>query len=262
MNRCRIKGFQGTSLIDYPGRIASIIFTGGCNLRCRYCYNGSLIDSSELPDIDTADVLSQLKLRRGFIEGVVITGGEPTVQPGIIDIMRAIRRIGLDIKLDTNGTNPDVIEWVIEENLAEYIAMDYKAPLARYESVTGVAGVEDRIFASAQLLMKRALRYEFRTTVHPLTHSLEDIETIAFEISGARAYFLQQYHSFGSLDQALTETPAFENDFFIAAAERITGSFNTFSVRNLPAPMPSEFDYTTAYTQSPDQTPVSINLNR
>jgi pyruvate formate lyase activating enzyme len=234
MQKCPIKGFQGTSLIDYPGRIASIIYTGGCNFRCRYCYNRALVDNTHLPDLDTAEILGELRARRGFIEGVVVTGGEPTIHPGVIELLRAIKRIGLRVKLDTNGAQYAILEWIIEEELADYIAMDYKAPLEKLERVAGVAGAEERVRASAQLLIKRAKHYEFRTTVHPALLDPFDIDEIAGEIAGAAAYYLQQYHAIDSLDTALMEAAPYPADFFHAAAARLAHRFPTFALRNLP----------------------------
>lgn len=234
MRQCSIKGFQGTSLIDYPGRISSIIFTGGCNFRCRYCYNGQLVSAAVLPDLDYEAVIAELKRRKGFIEGVVVTGGEPTIHPGLIDLLYTIKRMKLDVKLDTNGTHPEILEWVIEEKLARYIAMDYKAPLNKLEKVAGIRGADKRVEASAQLLIKTAERYEFRTTVHPLLHDIEDLDAISEEISGARSYYLQQYHPFDSLDEKLIETKPFSPDFFTVAAKRLRPKFPTFGLRNLP----------------------------
>ncbi len=234
MHHCSIKGFQGTSLIDYPGRIASIIFTGGCNFRCRYCYNTQLVSATALPDLDYDAVIADLKKRKGFIEGVVVTGGEPTIHPGIIDLLYAVRRMKLDVKLDTNGTHPEILEWVIEEKLAQYIAMDYKAPISKLEKVAGIRGAAQRVEASARLLIKNADRYEFRTTVHPLLHDLDDLDTIANEIAGARAYYLQQYHPFNSLDEKLMKSNPYNPDFFTTAARRLHSKFPVFGLRNLP----------------------------
>lgn len=236
MPRCPIKGFQGTSLIDYPGRIASIVYLGGCNFRCRFCYNRALVTCDALPDLDVDAVMRDLSARRAFIEGVVVTGGEPTLHPGIIDLLLSIRDLGIDVKLDTNGTHPEILEWVVTDGLAAYIAMDYKAPLDKLDRVACIRGAEARVHASAQMLIKRAPRHEFRTTVHPLLHDLDDIETIASELRGAAAYYIQQYHPFDSLDTALMDTPPYDAAFFRAAAARIRRGFKTFGIRNLVEP--------------------------
>lgn len=242
MLKCPIKGFQGTSLIDYPGRIASIIYTGGCNFRCRYCYNRALVDNPQLPDLDTAEIIGELRARRGFIEGVVVTGGEPTIHHGVIELLRAIKRIGVPAKLDTNGSHPEILEWIIEENLADYIAMDYKAPLDKLEQVSRVAGAERLVYESARLLIARAKRYEFRTTAHPLVLEPFDIDEIASEIAGASAWYLQQYHAFDSLDPELLEAAPYPAEFFHAAAARHSSGFPAFGLRSLAQPAPPTLD--------------------
>jgi len=235
MNSLPIKWFQGTSLIDYPGRVASIVFVGGCNFRCRFCYNRDLISADTVPDVDAEEILRELKHRRGFIDGVVITGGEPTLNHGIIDFLCAVKRIGIDVKIDTNGSNPETLEWIIEERLAEYVAMDYKAPLRKLDSVIGAKGMAERVHASAMLLIHRATcRYEFRTTVHPSLHDPFDIDEMAEEIHGAAAYHLQQFHPVDSLDSSLLSAPAYGPDFFRAVSHRISDRFPVFSIRNLP----------------------------
>jgi len=229
-----IKGFQGTSLIDYPGRIASIIYTGSCNFRCRFCYNRALVeDAASLPDIPADEMLAALEKRRNFIEGVVVTGGEPTLQPGLIDFLKELKKLGLAVKLDTNGSRPDAIESAIADGLAEYIAMDYKAPLAKLERVCGAAGHAENVARSARLLIERAPRYEFRTTVHPLIIDFRDLETIAAELAGARAWFLQQYHAFDSLDPLLMESKPYPKEFFERAEMMFGPMFEKFAVRNL-----------------------------
>ncbi len=236
MNHCPIKQFRGATLIDYPGKVASIIFTGGCNFRCRYCHNKSLIDQNKLEDLDTERVLRSLANRRGFVEGVVITGGEPTIHHGLIELISRIKRTGLAVKLDTNGTHPEILEWLIEENLIDYIAMDYKAPLHRYELITDAVGFEDRIHASVNMIIKHAPKYEFRTTVHPSLHKPVDIDTIATELHGAAAYYLQQYYPFDSIDEKLLSVPPYPAEFFHSAAARNRHHFNVIATRNLHEP--------------------------
>lgn len=257
MKHCPIKGFQGTSLIDYPGRIASIIFIGGCNFRCRYCYNWPLLSASDLPDNDPDAVLRELAKREDFIEGVVVTGGEPTIHPGIIQLLKAIKNLGIDVKLDTNGTHPEILEWVIADKLAEYIAMDYKAPLDKLESVARIRGAEHKVHASAEILIKRAKRYEFRTTVHPQILTLDDIDSIADEIRGAAAYYIQQFHRVDCLDPDLISDPQYSAEFFRRAAARVGDRFPTFAIRNLTEHVPAHIPAAGAHVdgaaaESPD----------
>ncbi len=253
MNHCPIKGFQGTTLIDYPGKIASIVYTGGCNFRCRYCYNRSLLNTTELPDLDTDRILRALSHRRGFIEGVVVTGGEPTIHHGVIELLSRIKRLGFAVKLDTNGSHPEILEWIVEEKLADYIAMDYKAPLRRYEEITCVAGFEERVHASARLLIKYAKQYEFRTTVHPLILGTDDIDAICAELKGAAAYYIQQYHPFDSLDEELIQAPPYPAEFFHAAAARNKRNFQILAPRNLQEPSKT-------YISAPPETAVTAEV--
>lgn len=238
MNRkCPIKGFQGTTLIDYPGRIASIVYTGGCNFRCRYCYNTELLSAATLPDMDHEAVFSELRGRAGFIDGVVVTGGEPTLHPGIIDLLKELKRMRLPVKLDTNGTHPEILEWIIVDGLAEYIAMDYKAPLDKLEDTACIRGAEEKVYASARMLIETAARYEFRTTVHPSLLTMDDVEIIVRELRGARAWYLQQFHPVHCLDASLLETAPYPVSFFRRAADFMAGCFPVFAIRNLREPL-------------------------
>ena len=134
-----IGGVQKTTLIDFPGKIAAIVFTHGCNFRCGYCHNPSLLLNKEkvVNNYTTKDFFSFLQTRIGKLDGVVITGGEPTLQSGLYDFIKEIKQMGFAVKLDTNGTNPDVIEKLLNDNLLDYIAMDIKAPLEKYSQITG-----------------------------------------------------------------------------------------------------------------------------
>lgn len=137
----RILGFQKTTLLDYPGKLASLIFTGGCNFRCPYCQNGELVtggDEAEAEPICEADILGHLKKRAGIIEGLVISGGEPTLQPGLVEFAEQVKALGIAVKLDTNGTNPDVVEMLINRGLIDYVAMDIKQCPEKYHLAAGL----------------------------------------------------------------------------------------------------------------------------
>jgi len=200
-----IGGLEKLSLIDFPGQISAIIFTKSCNFRCHYCYNPMLVltngegeneyreeDYSQVPE---KDLLLFLEERKGKLGGVVISGGEPTLQPDLKEFIIKIRKMGFKIKLDTNGTNPDIVEDLINNNLLDYVAMDIKAPLENYEKVVGVKVDLKKIKASVGLLMKNLIPYEFRTTLVPSLHKLDDIIKISEEISGAKKWFLQRFKS-------------------------------------------------------------------
>ena len=189
----KIAGFQKNSFIDYPGKMAAVIFTPGCNLNCYYCHNRSLIQGDSVKRLYHPDVvLDFLEKRSGFLEGVVITGGEPTLQKGLEDFIRAIRGLGYAIKLDTNGTNPDILKNLIGKGLLDYVAMDIKAPENRYEEICGTEIIWKDIERSIQILLKGDIEYEFRTTLAPDLME-EDVLEMAKLIQGARLYALQQY---------------------------------------------------------------------
>jgi pyruvate formate lyase activating enzyme len=196
----RIGGFQKTSLIDYPGEVASIIFTQGCNFRCPYCHNPELV----LPDqfqqiIDENTVLSMLNQRKDKIPAVVITGGEPTLQPDLLSFVAKIKSLGLKIKLDTNGSNPLLLKQIIKNKLVDYIAMDIKSPIEKYFSIVGSARFNKKIKESIRILISSQIKYEFRTTVVKNLLGIEDFREISEEIHGADLYILQNFKNTKSL---------------------------------------------------------------
>jgi pyruvate formate lyase activating enzyme len=186
-------GAQWTTLIDYPGRVAAAVFTIGCNFRCPFCHNPELVDPDRLAaTLDEGEVLDRLRERVGFIDGVVISGGEPTIQPSFPSFVERVKRLGLLVKLDTNGSHPDVLHELLEEQLADYIAMDVKGPPDAYERFTGGLCDLDAIERAIDLIVERAPDYEFRTTVAPLL-GREDVLRIADRLSGAKRYVLQAF---------------------------------------------------------------------
>ena len=189
----KIGGFVKNSFVDYPGKIACTIFTVGCNMRCWYCHNSHLFNKQEKL-VDERQVLEFLKSHQGFLDGVVVSGGEPTLQPDLIDFIKKIKSFGYDVKLDTNGTNFDVLEHLVNEKLVDYVAMDIKAPLESYKKVTQVKSNMDSINSSIDLLLKGEVDYEFRTTFSP-DLSLDDIEKICKRINGAKNYSIQKYNT-------------------------------------------------------------------
>ena len=180
-----------TSLIDYPGHIACTIFTSGCNYNCWYCHNNKLITQVE-NKVDETDLLDKLKQRKDFLDGLVICGGEPTLQEDLEQFIVKVRALGYKVKLDTNGTNPQVIKSLLGKNLLDYVAMDIKAPFDKYESVLGGKVDISKIKSSIELLKGCGVDYEFRTTFSP-DLSLDDIREIAKSIKGSSRYFIQQY---------------------------------------------------------------------
>ncbi len=181
----KIGGLIKFTLIDYPGRPAAVVFTQGCNFRCRYCHNPELVYPHLLqPSIPKEEVMAFLRRRQGTLEGVVITGGEPTMHDGLISFMQEIKDLGYFIKLDTNGTKPAVIEEALNKKLVDYIAMDLKAPLDKYSQITGVEFNQDILKHSMELIKNSGVEYEFRTTFDKEVLTEEDIQKIADSVQG------------------------------------------------------------------------------
>lgn len=185
-----IIGFIKNSFIDYPKHIASVIFTPGCNMNCWYCHNKEIITMTE-GTIDENQILKFLKERQGFLDGVVISGGEPTMQTDLIGFIRKLKVLNYKVKLDTNGTNLDMLQQLVNENLVDYIAMDVKAPLCDYNKITYVPNINE-LQKCIDFIKSCGVEYEFRTTFVPnLTQ--EDIINILKSINGAKNYSLQAY---------------------------------------------------------------------
>jgi len=190
-----IKGWIKNSFIDYPGKIATTVFVGGCNFRCPYCHNGDLITKfDKLQDITEEEIFSFLKKRSKILDGVVITGGEATLYKNIIDFMKTIKEIGLSVKLDTNGYNPEIVEKVLEQNCVDYIAMDIKNSLEKYSETVGFELMDlTKIVKSINLIQNGNVDYEFRTTVMKEFHNEKDLLAIGTLLEGSKKYVLQKY---------------------------------------------------------------------
>ncbi len=197
----KLHGLQKMTLLDYPGRVACTIFTGGCNFRCPFCHNALLvtaIDSSSVYDED--EIIDFLKKRVGLLDGVCITGGEPLLHPSLGKFIGRIKSLGYAVKLDTNGSFPDTLTDLIEAGLVDKVAMDIKNSAEKYGRTIGIDGFDlAPIEKSISFLMESKVDYEFRTTVVRELHEVEDIEKIARRIKGARAYFLQNFTDSGNL---------------------------------------------------------------
>ena len=190
----KICGFNKTTLLDYPGCVAATIFLGGCNFRCPFCHNGDLVlKSGQMTGYEEKEVLAFLKKRRNVLEGVCITGGEPTLHAELPEFISKIKELGYLVKLDTNGSNPEMLKSLVKEKLIDYVAMDVKAPLTKYEKACGVAVDVEKIKQSVEFLKQGEIPYEFRTTVVKELHTREDILEIGRYLGGASKYFLQSY---------------------------------------------------------------------
>ncbi|MBN1179401.1 MAG: anaerobic ribonucleoside-triphosphate reductase activating protein [Anaerolineae bacterium] len=217
-----LRGWVRTSLIDYPEHIATVLFTGGCNFRCPMCHNADLVlRPAELPALHEEAVWELLARRSGLLDGVVLTGGEPTLQNDLLPFIRRVREYGLDVKLDTNGYRPDVLEALLQEGLLDYVAMDVKSPPEKLAHLTGVPGiVRERIDRSIDLLRSGRIAYEFRTTVVPGLLVEDDIEAIASWVAGATRYALQQFRTLNTLDPALEHVSPYSTDVLHRMAKR------------------------------------------
>lgn len=197
----RIDGLQKMTLLDFPGKVACTVFTGGCNFRCPFCHNALLVTKlPEKPDYTEDEILSFLKKRVGLLDGVAITGGEPLLNPDIGDFIRKIRDMGYAVKLDTNGSFPERLKAIVSEGLVDYVAMDIKNRREKYADTIGLKSLDlSKIEESVEFLKSGAVDYEFRTTVVKQFHTVEDIRAAAEWISGAKRYFLQNFVDSGEL---------------------------------------------------------------
>ncbi|MEA2006543.1 MAG: anaerobic ribonucleoside-triphosphate reductase activating protein [Patescibacteria group bacterium] len=202
-------GLQKLTLIDYPGKVAATVFTVGCSFRCPFCHNPELVLSSasaELGSISEKEFFNFLKGRKGKLEGVCITGGEPTIHDDIIEFIRRIKKMGYFVKLDSNGTRPDVLKKVFAEKLVDFVAMDIKTSLENYSKACGLDFDTERIKLSVDLIRNSGLPYEFRTTVVPSIHTYKDFERIGKWLDGSISYALQPYRDEGKIiDESLRE---------------------------------------------------------
>ncbi len=196
-----IYGLQKLSLLDYPGKTACTVFTGGCNFRCPYCHNASLVVGlDEIEPVDYDEFFAFLNKRRNILDGVCITGGEPLLQPDIEEFIREIKKLGYCVKLDTNGTFPDKLKRLVDENLVDYVAMDIKNSPEKYSLTAGVSELDfSKISNSVEFLLSNSVDYEFRTTVVKELHSKEDFVSIGEWIKGAKRYFIQSFIDSGDI---------------------------------------------------------------
>ena len=197
----RILGLQKLSLLDFPGKVAATVFTGGCNLRCPFCHNAPLVlPGRGTSALDAGGVLDFLASRRGLLDGVVLSGGEPLLQPDAADFVAEVKAMGFAVKLDTNGCHPDALADILDRRLADYVAMDIKNSLEKYPWTVGVPGFDTApVERSARLLMEGPADYEFRTTLVRPFHEVGDMETIGRWLRGARRYYLQAFVDSGDL---------------------------------------------------------------
>ena len=231
----RISGLQKMTLLDFPGLVACTVFTGGCNFRCPFCHNASLVlpEAMQPTDLATDEVLSFLKKRQGLLDGVAITGGEPLLHADMADFLREVKALGYRVKLDSNGTFPDRLISLVEEGLVDRVAMDIKNDPALYAKTAGLGSMDMAgVTRSKDFLLSGAVDYEFRTTVVRGLHTRESLVEAARWIKGAKAYFLQQFKDSGELI-APEGLGAFTDDEMRDLAEAVRPVLPTVQLRGV-----------------------------
>lgn len=209
-----IGGLQKSSLIDYPGKISAIIFTLGCNFACPYCHNPELGVSAISTSYQASSILKFLKSRIGKLDAVVITGGEPTLHEKLPEFIKEIKNLDFLVKLDTNGTNPHMLERLINEKLIDYVAMDIKAPIEKYSDVTCSKVKKENILKSIEILKNSNVDYEFRTTVVKSQLSRADFEKIGALISHCKKYYLQRFLPTKTLVESFLNEQTYSDEEF------------------------------------------------
>ena len=209
-----IKGFIEASFVDWPGKLCSVIFFPRCNFRCRYCHNGPLVTKPDmLEDIQFSHIMAYLQRERAWIDGVCFSGGEATLQPQLPEILACIKAQGFLTKLDTNGSNPELLKRLIDDRLVDYVAMDVKAALDErsYCAITQSARVLDRVKESISILMDSPVEHEFRLTVVPSYHGSEEILQVARDLNGASRLRIQNFNPASVLDPSLQSLKPFDD---------------------------------------------------
>lgn len=216
-------GWQKFSLIDFPGRASAILFTQGCPFRCPFCHNPELINPTQgmFTPVTEKEILDFLSTRQNKLDGVVITGGEPTLHNDLPDFISKLKSLGFAVKLDTNGSRPEMIERLVRDGHLDYLAMDYKSPLEKYQSHSGSMIDTEKIKKSVDLIRQSGIDYEFRTTVVKELLTEEDILKIADELKGAKRYVLQKFLPGRTLDPLFAEMTTYTDEEFEKICKKI-----------------------------------------
>ena len=232
------KGWQKTSLLEYPGRISTVLFAGGCNFRCPFCYNPPLVlEAGSIPDLGEETVLGYLAENRRLYQAVAVSGGEPTLQPGLAGFLEKVGELGLERGLATNGSCPEVLRDLLRRSAVDFVAMDVKAPLdwEAYRRAAGLAeaqrGLFEGVLESVGILGAAPVRVELRCTVVPGLHREEDLVRLAGQLAGAHRFVLQAFRPGRTLDPAFAGTAACPRQLLQAAAGRVRGLFSSFEIR-------------------------------
>ena len=203
-------GLQKLTLLDFPEHVACTVFTLGCNFRCPFCHNASLVRTEDTPQYAVDAFFQFLEKRKGLLDGVAVTGGEPLLQKGIEDFLERIKVMGYAVKLDTNGAFPEKLESILKNGLCDYVAMDIKNAKAKYEMTAGAKNILPAVEKSAALLMEGKTPFEFRTTAARELHNAEDFRDIGQWIAGVSRYYIQQFQDSGDLLEAGFTSPSEE----------------------------------------------------
>lgn len=230
----RISGLQKLTLLDYPGKTACTIFTGGCNFRCPFCHNAALVIPEQLESgADDSEIMDFLRKRVGILEGVAVTGGEPLLHSGMADFLKKVKELGYSVKLDTNGSFPDHLEKLIRAGLVDRVAMDIKNSPRLYGNTVGIEDFDIApVECSKNLLLSGEIEYEFRTTVVKGIHTEESLLEAAGWIEGAKEYYLQQYKDSGNII-ASDGLQAFDEKEMHALADTVSGIIPSVKVRGI-----------------------------
>ncbi|MCX7698519.1 MAG: anaerobic ribonucleoside-triphosphate reductase activating protein [Candidatus Goldbacteria bacterium] len=207
----RINGFIGVSLIEYPNKISSVIYTSPCNFRCPYCHNPELVFINHTT-LNENDILEDLQERASFIDGVSITGGEPLLQEDLFNFLKHIKNLNLPVKIDTNGYYPGKIKQLIEDGLVDYIAMDIKTSLKKYNNATGIEIDISKIIESVNIIKQSKIDYEFRTTAVPEIVDENDFNDIGELVKGAKLFSIQQYDNSMTLNSSFKDIKPYKDD--------------------------------------------------
>ncbi|WP_425449609.1 anaerobic ribonucleoside-triphosphate reductase activating protein [Dethiothermospora halolimnae] len=225
------RGHQKSSFIDYPKKISTVFFTGGCNFRCPYCHNSSLVNNRG-DKLSMEYAIEYLVKRKKMIDAVCISGGEATLHEGIYDFIIETKKLGYLVKIDTNGTNPNFIKKLIDENLLDYIAMDIKAPFKKYNEVTGTTVDIGNINKTINIIIESNIDYEFRTTVCKELLDIHDIIDISKEIKEAKRYIIQNFKDGDTILDGKNKFTSFTKDELEDLKQKISNLFLDFKIRN------------------------------
>lgn len=225
----KIGGIIPFTLVDFPGRPAAVVFAAGCNLRCPFCHNPELVTGSG--ELDTAEVLAFLETRQGKLQGVCISGGEPTLYPGLVEFITQVKDLGFQVKLDTNGTSPQVLEELLGKGLLDYVAMDVKSSLEKYELACGKKVDPEKVVESVELLRSWEISYELRTTAVPGLVELSDLSSLGKWLGRVPKYVLQQFRPAKTLDPKLSTVKPYDAAWFNEAVKLAHGWADEVMVR-------------------------------